>query len=253
VAHVLHLSSQPSFEGRTCLELGCGWVLTHSLVFHLLGAEVVIATDVTRQADPAAAKRAVQTSVGSVIRDILSPFADHERLRDRMDHLLAWQDFSFGGLERLGIHYVAPLDLARRRIGAVSDFVYSNSVLEHVPLPDVDALLSNVLADLSPDGGMLHAIHLEDHLDHVRAPFEFLKEPASTFGAEQQTRRGNRLRASAWMTSFTALAGSESRVLYSWKRSASLLPSTIDPSIAYESTDDLRTSHIGIELRRTRG
>ena len=38
IAHVLHLAGRPTIAGSVCLELGAGWVLSHSLVLHLLGA-----------------------------------------------------------------------------------------------------------------------------------------------------------------------------------------------------------------------
>ncbi|MCP4178379.1 MAG: hypothetical protein GY756_11485 [bacterium] len=38
-AHLLHLSKQPSLEGKVCLEIGSGWVLSHAIVCYLLGAK----------------------------------------------------------------------------------------------------------------------------------------------------------------------------------------------------------------------
>ena len=38
-AHVLHLSKQSSLEGKICLEIGAGWVLSHALICYLLGAK----------------------------------------------------------------------------------------------------------------------------------------------------------------------------------------------------------------------
>lgn len=250
VAHVLHLAGGFRFEGRSCVELGCGWVLTHSLVFHLLGAESVTAVDVTRQADPMAARRAVHTATASIVRDVLSPFADHERLRARLDRLLAWSDFSFAGLARLGIHYEAPVDVAQGPLGRKVDFVYSNSVLEHVPVADVDAVLTHLVADLRPDGEMLHAIHLEDHADFRSCPFAFLTIPAQSYAPLQQTLRGNRLRASAWKRRFEKLPGVDHSVLYAWKRAPELVPQPIDASIEHEGLEDLRTSHLGVRIRR---
>src|ERR1700737_4243665 len=52
VAHIFHLTGCPSMVGKTCLEIGSGWVLTHSIALHLLGAKRVIATDVAPIALP---------------------------------------------------------------------------------------------------------------------------------------------------------------------------------------------------------
>ena len=42
-AHNFHLSKHPSIEGKICLEIGAGWVLSHAVVCYLLGAKRVIA------------------------------------------------------------------------------------------------------------------------------------------------------------------------------------------------------------------
>ena len=55
VAHVLHLSGfsgKLPLRGKVCLELGSGWVLSHALVFHLLEAKRVLATDTQAMAYP---------------------------------------------------------------------------------------------------------------------------------------------------------------------------------------------------------
>ena len=52
MAHIFHLSKLSSIEGKICLEIGSGWVLTHALVLYLLGAKKVIATDVVPIAQP---------------------------------------------------------------------------------------------------------------------------------------------------------------------------------------------------------
>src|SRR5688500_6756824 len=44
-AQSLHLAGDVRLEGARCLELGAGWVLTHALVCHLLGAERIVAVD----------------------------------------------------------------------------------------------------------------------------------------------------------------------------------------------------------------
>ena len=46
IAQLLHLGAGYSVVGKTYLEIGSGWVLSHALVLHLLGAKRVIASDV---------------------------------------------------------------------------------------------------------------------------------------------------------------------------------------------------------------
>lgn len=242
LAHALHVAGL-TVRDRTCLELGSGWVLSHALVLHLLGARAVIATDLTPQAHLPALGAAVGGCLPSLVRDVLSPFEDHERLRARLDRLRGVRRWTPEVLAGLGVEVVAPLDLARRPLGRAVDLVYSNSVLEHVPVGDVDRLLANVAADLAPGGAMLHAVHLEDHADLSR-PFDFLAD--DDFGAAAQGTRGNRLRASDWLRRLAALPGTSTRAAWAWRRDAALLPGRISPTIAHAGPDDLRTSHVGL-------
>lgn len=241
VAHLLHLSGL-DVRGRVVLELGSGWVLSHALVLHLVGARTVIATDLEPQAHLPALREAIRSATGSIVRDVLSPFEDHEALRARVGALeaLARRPLDLGALGALGLEYVAPLDLVRRRLGRPVDLVYSNSVLEHVPARDGTLLLRNVAADLAPGGAMLHAVHLEDHRDPAGAPFAFLAEE----GYEADGERGNRLRASAWRRRFAGLDGLVTRELYAWRRDASLVPARVARDVEHEGVDDLRTSHV---------
>ena len=87
-AHLLHLAGVTSLAGQTCLEVGSGWVLSHALVFHLLGAERVIATDIEAMARFAHLRAALHQATANVIRDVLSPFAPHAGIRERLNRVL---------------------------------------------------------------------------------------------------------------------------------------------------------------------
>jgi hypothetical protein len=247
-AHMLHLSGA-RLEGASCLELGAGWVLTHALVCHLLGASRVTAVDVESVARPALIEQAVRTASPAVVRDLLAPFSTHADVRARLDRLRSIRRFDHAVLAELGIDYVAPFDLARQKLQRRFDFIYSLSVLEHVPVEDVPALLSNLTAQLAPDGMMLHAIHLEDHLDFAKAPFAFLAERAAPFAPAEQNQRGNRLRASSWCEFFAAQPGLSHRILWSWQRRDCPLPGALAPEVRYVDDEDLRTSHLGVLVR----
>ncbi len=242
----LHLTGNPPLRGKVCLELGSGWVLTHAIVCHLLGAKGVIATDVEDLARPSSLRAAIHKAIPSLVRDTLSPFCDHGEIRRRLDRLLATRRFTLDTLKSIGIEYLAPVDLARRGPDILVDFIYSNSVLEHVPVEDVTALLENLTSLLRPGGTMIHAIHLEDHRDTESRPFAFLSEPAKTYTRAVQTRRGNRIRASRWRDLFCQTKGLDPAFFYEWIRRDRDLPETIDSSVVYEDETDLRTSNVGV-------
>ena len=250
VAHVLHLAGGLSLAGKTCLEVGSGWVLSHAVVFHLLGAERVIATDIEAMAQFGLLGEAVGGSTVSLVRDVLSPFDDHAAIRERLERLLAVRRFSRAALERLGIEYVAPVDFARRPLGRPVDFVFSLSVLEHVTVDEVPLLLANLADDLSPGGAMIHAIHLEDHRDMVARPLAFLGEAGESYTPAVQGDRGNRIRACQWGEIFAAVPDTRHRLLYRWVRRDKPLPAAIDPSVKYVDEEDLRTSHLGVLIER---
>ena len=244
-AHCFNLSNKKSISGKTCLEIGGGWLLTHALVLHLLGAKRIITTDVFPLANPKYLYNALHSSVTSIIRDVLSPFEDHEKIRSRLDNLLSLPEFDFNILEELGIHYSAPIDLSKNKLNESVDFVYSNSVLEHVPLDDINNLVKNLSLSLKKNGFMLHCIHLEDHKSSSK-PFDFLSINSKSFDSINQTRRGNRLRCSNWIDIFSKIDETNSELIYKWIRKDKLLPKFIDNSIQFIDEEDLRVSHIGI-------
>ncbi len=246
----LHLTGAAPLEGKVCLEIGAGWVLSHALVCHLLGAQRIIVTDLSAIAHPQTLSKALSTSSLSLVRDILAPFSDHSDLRARLEGLAAVQSWDFETLRRLGIEYQAPVDLSHGWSGPKADFIYSFSVLEHVAVDEIDALLATLGDALLPGGHMLHNVHLEDHKAIASDPLRFLQEPSASYGRALQNDRGNRVRSSQWQRRFDQLPGLSTDLFYAWQRLDKPLPSTIDPSIEHTGEDDLRTSHIGIHSVR---
>jgi hypothetical protein len=245
IAHCLHLAGGLRVEGKTCVELGAGWLLTHSLIMYLLGAKRIIATDLFPFFCPSELTRAVRGAVTALPRDILAPFCDHSEIRQRLDKLLSVDTFDNLVLRSLGIEYRCPVDLARERLDVPIDFAFSLSVLEHVPTESIRPLLTSVTADIKPGGCMIHCIHLEDHRN-FNAPFDFYTEPATAFDSRTQTIRGNRIRRSEWATIFNELPLTNSRELYAYRRTNRPVPAAIDGSIKFVDDDDLRITHLGV-------
>lgn len=249
-AHILHLSKHPSLEDKICLELGAGWVLSHALVCYLLGAKKVIATDIVPLARPEAMFFALKNAVMSIPRDILAPFSDHSRIRERLIRLYSIRDFSFEKLKEIGIYYQSPVDFATERLNIPVDFIYSFSVLEHVPNNDVSVLLHNLADNLNHGGTMIHCIHLEDHKDFEQHPFDFLKIPENQYSREVQSSRGNRIRQSEWKRIFDGLKGTKTDLIYVYSRLDKAIPESIDHSLLYCDKNDLIVSHIGVCTRK---
>ncbi|NQT89154.1 methyltransferase domain-containing protein, partial [bacterium] len=177
VAMLLHLAGQSGkypFRGKRCLEVGSGWVPSYAVICHLLGAESFVATDIAPFILPGELRYALHESRLSNIRDVLAPFEDHCLIRERLDALLAVEDFTFDTLKSIGFEYIAPIDVARTRPDVEADVALSFSVLEHVPAEDIVPLLQNLADCLTPGGQMIHCVHLEDHKSTRKTPFKFL-------------------------------------------------------------------------------
>jgi len=248
-AHVLHLSKNSSLEGKVCLEVGTGWVLSHALVCYLLGAKKVIATDLLQLAKPETLSLSVKNAVAPLPRDILAPFSDHAKIRERFNRLLSIEKFSFQKLEEIGIEYRSPFNFAVEKWDMPVDFIYSFSVMEHVYRDDVPALLRNLVESLNPGGTMIHNIHLEDHQSFER-PFDFLRVPAREYTLESHYTRGNRIRHDEWKKIFADLKGTHTDFIYTYSRTDKALPELIDSSVIYRDENDLKVSHIGVYTRK---
>lgn len=232
---------------KICLEIGSGWLLTHSLVFYLLGAKKVYATDVYPLLQPENIFKAVCKSVDWSILDSLSTFEDREIIHLRLKKLLSFKNLSVEVLQDLGIEYIAPIDLSQKLPGSEKiDFIFSKSVLEHVPIDDVVPLLENLVSSLSEDGFMFHLIHLVDHKNSDEKPFDFFVYQQEAYSRELQSRWGNRIRRSQWKNIFANLKHLDFKFVFEWSCRDRELPEKIDSSIQYIDEEDLRISHIGV-------
>ncbi len=250
MAHLFHCGSVAGIEGKRCLEFGAGWVLSHSLTMYLLGAKEVIATDLFPIASPKNLRQAIHAAERSVVQDVLAPFSEHARVRDRLNRLLSIRNFSFESLRALGITYLSPVDLSTPPIDLEVDFIFSLSVLEHVLLGDIAPLLTNLGEMLECGGSMINCIHLEDHRDIVEKPFAFLGLTQDQWPSDQASRYGNRVRASKWQGLFGAVQDTNSAPIYRYHRRDRPLPQRIDSSVSYEDEEDLRCSHVGILTKK---
>ncbi|MCC5655209.1 hypothetical protein LC609_36770 [Nostoc sp. XA013] len=226
---------------KNCLEIGSGWLITHSLVFYLLGAKKIYATDVYPLLQTENIFKAVCKSVHWSVLDSLSTFEDREIIRLRLNKLLSLKQLSVEALQELGIEYIAPIDLSQiMPTSEKIDFIFSKSVLEHVPVDDVVPLLKNLISSLSEDRFMFHLIHLLDHNNLNEKPFDFFVYQQEAYSMELQSRWGNRIRRSQWAQIFSNLKDVDSKFLFEWSCKDRELPEKIDPSIQYIDEEDVR-------------
>ena len=244
--HCQSLVEKYPLHDKVCLEIGSGWVLSHSLILYLLGAKKVYSTDITKLLSLSAIPKAVRSSVQYIINDCLAGFEKHDLVKARLDKLYSIDKFTLETLKEIGIEYIAPIDLVQKTLDIKVDFIYSKSVLEHIPNNEIMQLLNNLISNLSENGMMFHLIHLEDHLDITNKPFDFLAEPNKYFTKEVQNQRGNRIRRSHWDNIFSSVDNLEHKFVFEWSRQDKNLPKKIDSSIQYIDEADLRVSHIGV-------
>ena len=245
-AHIFHRMPGMSLENSRCLEIGSGWVLTHPLVCYLLGARCVTATDILPLARPEYLRNAIDVSDASLVREVLSPFSTYDQIRERLSRLQREKRFSFESLQKIGISYLAPLDLEKNSLPHNYDFIYSFDVLEHVPKTSLVAILTKLSNSLNSGGCMVHSVHTEDHRDSKNDPFAFLSEPEGSYSASNQMMRGNRLRRDEWRSILDQVPGIMFTFLYEWYRSEKPIPEWIDPSVRSTNDRDLRIAYLGV-------
>jgi hypothetical protein len=244
VAFLLHETDKGLIKDKVCMEVGCGWLLTHSIIFYLLGAKKIISTDYTKLAEPEIILDAINNSYISSIRDILSPFEDHEILRERLEHIQSIKKWDHEILRKeFNIEYKAPIDLTISKLAPV-DFIFSLSVLEHVSSKDLPVLIKNFSEMTNVNGNQFHFIHLEDHYESVEDPFRFLG--VADYTKKMEFERGNRVRSSSYYKEFSKY--NNTKIVYNWQRKKPL-PDKIDASIEFDNDEDLRTSHIGVWVK----
>ncbi|HUJ62235.1 MAG TPA: class I SAM-dependent methyltransferase [Kofleriaceae bacterium] len=153
-------------RGATLLEIGTGWYPTFPLCLYLAGAARVHTLDLTRH---------LKTDMTAQLADRLEshvPLIARESGRDP-DAVAAEQAELAAALARgepleraTGgvIDYRAPADAARTGLPAASvDVVFSNSVLEHVPGPVIEACFAEAMRILRPGGIVFHSVNCGDH------------------------------------------------------------------------------------------
>jgi hypothetical protein len=263
VACIDHLNSLgEDIDGWRTVEIGTGWTPIIPLVFWANGQAECNTFDVT----PLLKHKLFMDTVTQLAANPLaavpkaaSPARRQEvceriRLVNNSVRLGASAAYA---LHRCGIRYHPGTDAAHTGLPAESaDLVFSNVVLEHVPVAEIDGIFAEACRVLRPNGYMAHLIDPSDHFSHGDASISavnFLRFSEEAF-ARYNTRflHQNRLRASAWRR----LVEQHRFRIRIWEttvdeRALKELPSLkIDPAFEGLAPEDLCTTAIWVVAQR---
>jgi hypothetical protein len=164
-----HLASVGvNVPGTRFLEVGTGWYPTFPFCLYLLGAGRVETFDLNRHLKPELVVRIVEL-LGKHL-DTISPrgmsTAERAAVEDRYSRLV--QRIRTGAELAPAtddvVRYHAPADAAKTGLPPDAvDVVFSNSVLEHVPGPAIEAMFVEAARILPPGAVMFHSVNCGDH------------------------------------------------------------------------------------------
>lgn len=239
-------------SGKTFLEVGTGWDGSSALTLLSLGAARVESLDVVRHLDPVLhqkAARLIAERCGFQEEQDL-PFApDYHELIGRCDLSIVQQDRFI---------YRAPADASATALPSGSiDVWYSLAVLEHVPEPELRAMLAESYRVLTPGGFCYHYIQPTMHaasFDETALAVDYLRVSEFAWKAffANSISYENRLRGIDYVR---MLEEAGFRVLKCWHTidSASLeaLPRLrLDAKFAGYSAEELATNFLWIVAQK---
>ncbi|HEU0035631.1 MAG TPA: methyltransferase domain-containing protein [Kofleriaceae bacterium] len=157
-------------EGATLVEVGTGWYPTFPFCLYLCGAGFVHTFDLQRLLK--------RDMVRMLVERLGWQRAIVAKVSGRRDAELQTRLQSLAHAVERGatladatdgvVAYRAPADAARTALPAGSvDAVFSNSVLEHVPPPEIERIFGEAMRILRPGGVMFHSVNCGDHYAYV--------------------------------------------------------------------------------------
>ena len=213
VSCLTELENLDVLKGKQGIEIGTGWIPVIPILFWALGLKTSDTFDIERLLLP---KHLIQAAHQFVQLPLsYQPFITEEASKEvqakvaSLAQFLTTQPTAQELLEYCCIRYHAPYDAAMTSLPDASvDFVFSNTVLEHVDQAGIHRLFTEMRRVLRPGGYMLHLIDLSDHFSHqdkTITSINFLQFSDKEF-ARYNTRFlfQNRLRASQWQHIFAS-------------------------------------------------
>lgn len=158
------------FSGSSFFEIGTGWYPTLPICTALAGASNVQTYDLNPHLD-----KDLTIACARIVRDNIPSIASlsgrsESVIKTEADLLVSrlesGMDITWATDER--ISYKAPADARNTGLADNSiDFVFSNSVLEHVPPRDISAIMKESLRIVKPGRYMFHSVNCGDHYAYV--------------------------------------------------------------------------------------
>jgi hypothetical protein len=152
-----HEAAGGRLDGSRVLEIGSGWMPLIPLLLRLKGAREVILTDIEPFMD--------QVSFEAGRDYLLQRLATIAPMFGLDESIARKQLESFTSIEAAQLRYLVPFTPAMLGTDLV-DFVYSRTVLEHIPPAVLVSLLEELRARLTPAALMVHLVDESDHLEH---------------------------------------------------------------------------------------
>ena len=156
-------NSDFQFAGKKVIEVGTGWHMSDSILFHLLGASEIHTCDILPHLESRLVFSMLETARQS-ISDIADGFGvERDLLDERAENMLRANSLS-ELLSNANIHYHAPVWFHRWKPPQNDfDLFFSHSVLQRVPLPELAQYLSVARQALGANGLSCHVLHHNDH------------------------------------------------------------------------------------------
>jgi len=142
------LDTYKSIRGSTVVEIGTGWEPGRTIGFHFWGADRIHTYDHIRHVKL------------PLLQDVLHQF--REQLGYEIGHV--WGEAVDDIFSNANIVYNAPGDARHTELPEKSvDLIFSNAVLEHVPVETIHALTAEAKRILKDNGIAFHVIGCRDH------------------------------------------------------------------------------------------
>lgn len=153
-------------DGATLVEIGTGWYPTFPFCLYLAGAARVFTYDLNRLIKPDMVQQLadrLQAHVSLIARESGKRIEEVEAKQAALAKAME-RGQSLAAATGNVVDYRAPADAsATQNLPDSVDVVFSNSVLEHVPAPVIEALYAEAMRILKPGGIMFHSVNCGDH------------------------------------------------------------------------------------------